>query len=172
MNITQKMKLDITPGGHRQVLHVSQYDVGREIIIQLMHGFREYEPDQNMSVEIEGTRPDGEGFQQNATLDGNSVSFPITAQMTDVAGNVVADVVLYDNTTQERVAAANFFFAVEPASLNHATHVAESQIPFIVNAEVREYMEEIRNIATTAKNEAESATNFYVGSDGYLHMSW
>lgn len=92
-------------------LYFSQYDVGREAIINLVNGSTEYEIPSGATVTLVATKPSGLGFTQNCTFEGNQITVVCTAAMTDEAGKFPCELRIVQGSTI--LGTANFTFNVE-----------------------------------------------------------
>ena len=129
----QTIKLNLIPGGVLPVVNVSQYDVGRHFAIQIYEGAASYDL-AGKSVQIRGTKPDGNGFAYDSTdgvisVSGSTVTVSTVQQMTAVGG---------DTTVELRITASgvvlgtlNFVLMVEPSALSDDTPISETDIPAI-----------------------------------------
>lgn len=86
--MAQTVILNIIPKGIPDVVYVSQYDAGRELIFKLYEGVSIYTIPANVSVIIGGKKGDNHTFAYTATIaqDRHSVSVETTEQMTACAG--------------------------------------------------------------------------------------
>lgn len=129
----QTIKLNLIPGGVLPVVNVSQYDVGRHFAIQIYEGASSYDL-AGKSVQIRGTKPDGNGFAYDSTdgvisVSGSTVTVSTVQQMTAVGG---------DTTVELRITASgvvlgtlNFVLMVEPSALSDDTPISDTDIPAI-----------------------------------------
>lgn len=135
--ITQTFSLNMIPNSAPEVIHVNQYDKGTgRLIINLYNGDTAYTPASGAAARIQGTKPDGKGFEYSATLSGNTVTANITDQMTPVAGLVRCQVVITegDNVTGTFV----FMMDVQKSALPSDTDMSASEYQL-----VEELLEEV-----------------------------
>lgn len=92
-------------------LYFSQYDVGREAIINLVNGSTEYEIPSGATVTLVATKPSGLGFTQNCTFEGNQITVVCTAEMTDETGHFPCEIRIANGSLL--LGTANFTFNVE-----------------------------------------------------------
>lgn len=76
--ITHNFDLDVVPGSVPVVVHVSQYDDDVRIIFNLYASTGVLNIEQNSTVAIRGTKPDGNGISVECTLDGAAVTVDLT----------------------------------------------------------------------------------------------
>lgn len=165
----QETELNVVPGGIIPVMHVSQYDVGRELKFVLYSGYDYASLESGTTVTIEGTKPDGHGFQYSGVLDQNAhtATFVTTEQMTVLAGAIECKLTLYLNS--QRIGTALFILDVEKAGINDSTIISDTELPLII-AQATEQMERAEaaadaaalsetNAATSETNAATSETN-------------
>jgi hypothetical protein len=110
------------PGGVRPVVSVSQYDTGREITLS----YDDYM--YNSTVEIHGTRADGAGVTQAATMNMNNQTITWTPgeDFTAKPGDVICEAVF--TSSGRRTGSANFILRVEPAGKDDAAPMAGSTV--------------------------------------------
>lgn len=158
----QETDLNVVPGGIIPVMHVSQYDVGRELKFVLYDGYDTADITTGMTVTIEGTKPDGHGFQYSGVLDQSThtATFVTTEQMTVLAGAIECKLTLYLNS--QRIGTALFILDVEKAGINYSTIISDTELPLII-AQATEQMERAEAAADAAAlsetNAATSETN-------------
>lgn len=158
----QETDLNVVPGGIIPVMHVSQYDVGRELKFVLYDGYDTADITTGTTVTIEGTKPDGHGFQYSGVLDQNAhtATFVTTEQMTVLAGAIECKLTLYLNS--QRIGTALFILDVEKAGINDSTIISDTELPLII-AQATEQMERAEAAADAAAlsetNAATSETN-------------
>lgn len=141
--ITQTIDLNMIPDSPPVVVHVDQYDHGAgRIIANLYNGDQLYTPS-NATAWIQGTKPDGRGFQYSATLSGSTVTAELTEQMTAVAGNVRTQIVI--NETNGRIGTFCFTLAVQKSGLPADTDMSQSEYQI-----VEELIEEVIGASTHA----------------------
>lgn len=127
--ITQTIDLNMIPDSPPVVVHVDQYDHGAgRIIANLYNGDQLYTPS-NATAWIQGTKPDGRGFQYSATLSGSTVTAELTEQMTAVAGNVRTQIVV--NETNGRIGTFCFTLAVQKSGLPADTDMSQSEYQIV-----------------------------------------
>lgn len=146
--IVQRFNLNLIPNQSPVVVHVNQYDTGTgRLIATLYEGNEPYSP--NGTAVIQGTKPDGHGFQYTATLDGNVVTADLTEQMAPVAGDVRAQIVV----TESSGVTGTFVFImrVQPSALPSDTDMSESDYPLIEEA-IREAQEAVIDSRDNAEN--------------------
>lgn len=125
-------KANMIPGGVTPTINVSQYDNDYAVTVTLIEGAEIYTPPVGATIRVEGTKPDGHGFEYSCTYQGNVVTMPIYTQMTVVAGRFPIELVVYQNGL--RVGSRNIIFAVEKAPLGEDTDISETVIPDIIDA--------------------------------------
>lgn len=141
MSITQTFHLNLIPEQGPTVIHCDQYDEGTgRLIIKLFDGDVEYSP--SGTATIQGRKPDGKGFEYNATLVGNTVTADLTKQMSAVAGPVRCQVVVKES--DDRTGTFVFILQVQKSALPDDTDMSESEYQFIEQAleDTQEYSED------------------------------
>ena len=129
--ITHTFDLDVVPGSVPVVVHVSQYDDDVRIIFNLYASTGVLNIEQNSTVAIRGTKPDGNGISVECVLDGAAVTVDLTQQMTAVAGYAIFELTLYQNNHEMNT--ANFILDVERAAFDKDTLGSDSVIRELVN---------------------------------------
>ncbi|MCR5098753.1 MAG: hypothetical protein K6B14_07390 [Lachnospiraceae bacterium] len=147
MIISQNTKLNVIPGGIIPVVNVSQYDVDRAISFTLYDGNGAAVLDSGTTVSIEGTKPDGHGFQYAGTLTGNVASFNTTLQMTVLVGAIECKLTLRKGS--QVIGTAMFILDVEKAGINESTVISDTDIPMIISL-ATEQMERAEAAAVSA----------------------
>lgn len=147
----QNTELNIVPGGIIPVVHVSQYDVDRVLTFNLYDRNSEASLASGTTAVIEGTKPDGNGFQYAATISGNTVTVNTTIQMTVLSGTVDCKIVLRNGS--QVIGTALFIMDVEKAGINENTPMSETDLPLII-AEATEQMERAEAEALKAEGYA------------------
>lgn len=104
--IVQTLNLNIIPGKQVPVVYVNQNDhnTDRLQINLIGDGI-------SGTAQIQGTRPDGGTFQDDATRSGQTVTADLTEEMTAVCGDVVAQIVLTDG--DNRTGSQDFILRVQ-----------------------------------------------------------
>lgn len=150
--ITQRTNVNLIPGRVNPRINISQYDKSsRTLQFVLYDGDAAFNITSGMTALIQGTKPDGHGFQYNATVTtgSNVVTAALTEQMSIVAGDVVCELVI--NKNSEKLATANFVLAVEPTALRDSAVTSDSELPIIL-ALATEQMENSEAWAVGTKN--------------------
>ena len=164
--IIQRFNLNLIPNQSPVVVHVNQYDTGTgRLIATLYEGNEPYSP--NGTAVIQGTKPDGHGFQYTATLEGNVVTADLTEQMAPVAGDVRTQIVV----TESSGVTGTFVFImrVQPSALPSDTDMSESDYQAVEELieEAHEVAEEVAEDRTAAENAATSAGNSAEDSEAW-----
>jgi hypothetical protein len=138
---------------------VSQYDEKRQFALQVYEGATAYSLS-GKSVQIRGTKPDGNGFAYDATdgvvsVSGNTVTISTTQQMTAVGGQTMAELRITSGDTI--LGTLNFVLMVEPSALSDDTPISETDIPAI-ERDFEAALEEAQEAAETATTQAGIAT--------------
>ena len=156
--ITQSQILNLIPTGINPIINVTQYDYGsRTLQFTIYNGTSEFTLTSSMAARIQGTKPDGHGFDYAATINttNNIVVADLTQQMTAVSGNVKCEIVL--TKSGERIGTLNFILKVQSAGLNDETVVSDSELPDII-AQATAQMEAAAASASQAASSATSAS--------------
>ena len=154
--IIQRFNLNLIPNQSPVIVHVNQYDTGTgRLVATLYEGNEPYSP--NGTAVIQGTKPDGHGFQYTATLDGNVVTADLTEQMSPVAGDVRAQIVVTESSGVTGTFA--FIIRVQPSALPSDTDMSESDYQYIEEAirEAQEAVQTAQEATETAQEAVERA---------------
>lgn len=147
--ITQAFDLNMIPSSAPVVVHVDQYDHGEgRFVISLYNGDTPYTP--TGTAIIQGTKPDGKGFEYSATLSGNTVTANLTEQMTAVFGIVRAQIVITE--TSGRTGTFVFNLDVQKSALPADADMSHSEYQI-----VEELLEDVQQAAVDAAQSAEDA---------------
>lgn len=135
----QKIVLDVTPGGIIPVVHVSQHDVNRCIVLRLFDGNNYASLPNGAAASIEGTKPSKKAFQYDATIqDGHDVVVYTQHQMTIEEGTVECKIKITGNGGII-IGTSLFFMEVEQAGIIDSADVSETVLPVYMEAG-RQYM--------------------------------
>lgn len=158
MSITQTFDLNLIPEQAPVVVHCDQYDKGTgRLIVKLYEGDVAYTP--VGSAVIQGCKPDGRGFQYNASLSGNTVTANLTEQMTAIAGHVRCQIVVTETTG--RTGTFVFILEVQKSALPSDTDMSDSEYPLIEQA-----IEDAQQAVEDSQDAAEDAEAWAVGERG------
>lgn len=160
--IVQRFNLNLIPNQSPVIVHVNQYDTGAgRLVATLYEGNEPYSP--NGTAVIQGTKPDGHGFQYTATLDGNVVTADLTEQMSPVAGDVRAQIVV----TESSGVTGTFVFImrVQPSALPSDADMSESDYPLIEEA-IREAQEAVQTTQEAVIDSHDNAENSEAWAQG------
>lgn len=163
MAIVQEFDLNMIPDSAPVIVHVNQYDEGEgRFEIHLYDGNVPYVPAAGAEAIIQGTKPDGKGFDYYATLSGSTVTADVTKQMTAVAGVVRVQVVI----TEGDDVTGTFVFGmdVQKSGLPADTDMSASEYQIV--EQMIEAAEEAEAVATQSAEDAEAwAVGQRSGSD-------
>lgn len=124
--ITYNFDLDMVPGGHRTEVWLNQYDEDFELKINLFARDGTFTVQSGTTAAIRGTKPDGNGFSANATIDGTVVTISGDKQITAAAGKAVFELTLY--RSGKELNTANFTIHIERAALDKDTPASDSKL--------------------------------------------
>ena len=162
--ITQSINLNLIPGGVLPRFNVSQYDKGSRVLqFNLFSGSFPFEVPDGSTVTIQGTKKDMTGFQYPCTYQGNLVVSDLYDQMTVLAGEVTAELVITD-TSLNILGTCNFIIDVEQAALSKDIPISETELPLLQEA-VRA-ADEAKASAEAAEDDAEDAEAWANGTRG------
>ena len=141
--MAQIKTLDITPAQVRMpVIEISQYDVGRPIIVHMKDGNDWYDLT-GLTVKMQGTKPSGFGYSVTGTVDGHDVTFVTDYDMSSEAGFIASEVSIIDGTDVI-------------GSQNVMLHVEQSpHPPTVVDGSPETVLPEMRELVNRAEAAAE-----------------
>ena len=152
--------LNLIPSSYIPEVHLSQYDIGRELKFKLMDGNTEYSVPSGAVVTVKATKPSGLGFVVNAEADGNIVTLSNTETMTNESGRFSAELSISSGATH--LGTSNFIFNVERSPHPEGTTDgdAETLIPelTLLVTEIRESVATATELVERAEESAESVT--------------
>lgn len=103
--------LNLVPASYLPEVHLSQYDVGRELKFTLKDGSSDYTVPSGAVVTVKATKPSGLGFVVNAVADGSVVTLSNTETMTNENGRFPAELSITQGSTV--IGTSNFIFNIE-----------------------------------------------------------
>lgn len=145
--------LNLIPSSYIPEVHLSQYDIGRELKFKLMDGNTEYSVPSGASVTVKATKPSGLGFVVSGTFSGNIVTVVNTETMTNESGRFSAELSISSGATL--LGTSNFIFNIERSPHPEGTTDgdAETLIP-----ELTLLVEEARALVEQAEETAQTVT--------------
>ena len=156
--ITQSFDLNLIPESSPVVVHCDQYDKGTgRLVISLYDENIAYSP--SGTAKIQGVKPDGKGFEYDASISGNVVTANLTEQMSAVAGRVRCQIVVTETTG--RTGSFAFILDVQPSALPLDTDISESDYQLIEHA-----LEDCAQAVIDSQDNAEDAEAWAVGERG------
>lgn len=152
--------LNLIPSSYIPEVHLSQYDIGRELTFKLMDGNTEYSVPSGATVTVEATKPSGLGFVVSGTFSGNVVTVVNTETMTNESGRFSAELSISSGATL--LGTSNFIFNIERSPHPEGTTDgdAETLIP-----ELTLLVNEIRESNAKVESMTASATSLPSGSE-------
>ena len=110
---SEVIKLNLIPSGEMPTFHCSQFDNGREILIDLFNGEDEYSLPGGYTAELHTRKMDGNIVTlATTTVSSNHLTFISTEQLTACAGNNLSEVSIKD-ASDYVVGTLNFWLYVE-----------------------------------------------------------
>lgn len=144
MVIGSQTKLNLIPSGVMPVVYINQSDAGYDKEFLIYNGDSPYNVPSGVSATIRGTKADGYGVTEAATVTtgSNLVTVTITEQMVAAAGKNLYELVFVD-TNDLRVASINMIWMVKKDALGDSV-ISDSDLDY----------------ATTVMNELQSVQAF------------
>ena len=97
--MSQNVNVNLTPGGYPKEFHVSQYDVGRQLVAKVVDSTGDYSIPSGATAVLVGTKPSGFGFTLNGTISGSTVTFSTTATVTAEYGRIPCEIRITNGST-------------------------------------------------------------------------
>jgi hypothetical protein len=118
----------MVPGGPRTIFPLNQYDEDFILEIPLLARDGVFTVEEGTTVEVQGTKPDGNGYSADATLDARNpvVNVQGDVQMTAAAGRAVMELVLKKDG--KVLHSANFELDVARTALDKDTIASDSKL--------------------------------------------
>ena len=126
--IIHEFDLDMVPGLALVEKRLNQYDDDFRLKIHLVARAGTFTVAAGTTVAIRGTKPDGNGFSADASLDVSSSTVTVIGdqQMTAACGKAIFEVTLYNSGKE--LNSANFILRIEPAALDRDTVASDSKV--------------------------------------------
>ncbi len=112
--MSQSINVNVTPGYFPPAINVSQYDVGRTFVLNLVDSSGAYNIPSGATVKLEGTKPSGFGFSLTGSVSNNAVTFVTTSTVTAEAGVVPCEVSITSSGTVIGTANLNLYVEESP----------------------------------------------------------
>ena len=153
----QQINVDITPGQANPIVHCSQADVGRQVIITLVDGDSQYSIPSGATPEIAGKKQDKCMFvySDNISVSGSNLTITLKDQMTACPGPVMCEIRIRKNQTV--MGTANFILMVEGGVLDGVVSTSEIAIIAQVEASISVAQTAAENASASAVAAAASA---------------
>ena len=137
----QELDLQYAPIGVNPVVHVSQFDVGRQFRLKIYDGAEAYSMPSGTTARIDGIKPDKKGFSYSdaVSVNGNIVTVTTKQQMTIVSGTVVCEIRFIN--AGNTIGTLNFKMEVEPSPVNENTDISETDLPEIFELATEQMLE-------------------------------
>lgn len=158
--MSQNVNVNLTPGGYPKEFHVSQYDVGRQLVAKVVDSTGDYSIPSGATVVLVGTKPSGFGFTLNGTVSGSTVTFSTTATVTAEYGRIPCEIRITNGSTI--LGTANCMLVVEESPHQEDTVDGDSAT---VIPELTLLVERIEAAAESIHDLSVSATTLAAGSD-------
>lgn len=134
MVVGSPTKLNLIPSGVMPVVYINQGDAGYDKEFLVYNGDSPYNVPSGVSATIRGTKADGYGVTEAATVTtgSNLVTVTITEQMVAAAGANLYELVFVD-TDGLRIATINMVWAVKPDALGDSV-ISDSDLDYVNQA--------------------------------------
>lgn len=128
----QELDLQYAPIGVNPVVHVSQFDVGRQFKLKIYDGATAYSMPSGTTARIDGLKPDKTAFSYSdaVSVSGNIVTVTTKEQMSVLDGIVLCEIRFSDGGND--IGTLNFKLEVEKSPIDNDTPISDTEIPAIV----------------------------------------
>lgn len=129
--MAQSKTVNLIPNDSLPHVNISQNDVGREIVFNLVEGSAAYEIPSGATVKLQGTKPSGFGYSLDGSYDGSEVTIVTDATMSDEWGRIPSELVITSGDTV--IGTTNLLLVVEKSPHPDGTTdgQAEAVIPVL-----------------------------------------
>jgi len=129
----QELDLQYAPIGVNPVVHISQFDVGRQFKLKIYDGATAYSMPSGTTARIDGLKPDKTAFSYSdaVSVSGNIVTVTTKDQMTVLNGTVVCEIRFSDAYGND-IGTLNFKLEVEKSPIDNDASISDTEIPAIV----------------------------------------
>lgn len=151
--MSQNVNVNLVPGNYPKEFHVSQYDVGRQLVANIVDSTGAYSIPSGATVTLVGTKPSGFGFTLSGTVgSGGVVTFSTTATVTAEYGRIPCEIRITSGSTI--LGTANCMLIVEESPHPEGTTDGDGEV--IVN-QITLLLEQITQQADRAVTASEAA---------------
>ena len=128
MSMIYRYPLDMVPGGVRTTVRLNQGDEDFTLVFSLYASSGTFTMESGTTAMIRGTKPDGNGYSVDATVDTTAKTVTVEGelQMTAAAGKGNFELTLYHSG--KKISTANFTLWTEHAALDQTTVVSDSKV--------------------------------------------
>lgn len=128
----QVSNLQYAPIGVNPIIHLSQFDVGRQFQLKIFDGVEAYSMPSGTTARIDGLKPDGNAFSYTdaVSVSGNTVTVTTKEQMTVLSGVVICEIRFLKN--DDTIGTLNFKLEIEKSPINEDTPISDTEIPAII----------------------------------------
>ena len=129
----QELDLQYAPIGVNPVVHVSQYDVGRQFKLKIYDGATAYSMPSGTTARIDGLKPDKTAFSYSdaVSVSGNIVTVTTKDQMTVLNGTVICEIRFRNGIND--IGTLNFKLEVEKSPIDNDIPISDTEIPAIID---------------------------------------
>ena len=139
--IIHEINLDMIPGNDLVSVKLNQYDEDFYLRINLFSRHGNFSVLTGTTAIIRGTKPDGEAYSADCSVDGTTVTVTGNQQMTAAAGRAIFELSL--RRDGKELNTANFILDIEQAAMDKDTVASTSVVRELV--EIMDNSEEIIN---------------------------
>lgn len=136
--VYQKLTLEVTPGAIPPVLHATEYDINMQIDVTFTQRGQPYAIPSGTTAKVDGTLA-GHPFRENCTVNGNTVTFILSENMTAYAGRAWTKIVLTKDSWP--VSTCGFWLDCDRAGVEAETVIGALNFQEQINQGVAEYFD-------------------------------
>ena len=156
----QSKTVDITPMKITlPVIEMSQYDLGREVIVHMKDG-NDWFDLTGYTAKLQGTKPSGLGYTVDGVVDGHDITFASNYDMTSEAGFIPSEVRL----TKDGVSLGSLNVILHVEKTPHDVNVTDGS-PETIVPEITELVERAEAAAEILLDCSATATTLPAGSN-------
>ena len=160
--MSQNVNVNLVPGNYPKEFHVSQYDVGRQLVANIVDSTGAYSIPSGATVTLVGTKPSGFGFTLNGSVgSGGVVTFSTTATVTAEYGRIPCELRITSGSTI--LGTANCMLIVEESPHPEGTTDGDGEQ---IISEITLLLQRITEQADRADSAKESAASSATSAAG------
>lgn len=137
--VNQDLTIDVIPGGVPPVMHLTEYDENMQVVVTLTQRGQAFAIPSGTTAKIDGTFYGRHAFSEDATVDGSTVTFAITKNMTAFAGRAWTKIKLTKDN--KPVSTCGFWLDCDRAGVEAGAVIGSSGFQEQINEGVAAYFD-------------------------------